>query len=398
MKFPSFSFIFRSLLLILPMTAVVLIACSKDSEPQVVIPKISLTATSLLNEGDGGTSQAAITINLSEATTAEIRFKFSTTEASALATLDFTPVVGEEVIIEPGLLYKSFNVNIVADDGLELDEYFFVTIQDAVNATIGVNTAKITILNDDNYTVEQAEDGPITPDNYPGMALIWSDEFDGTTINLDNWKYNEGGGGWGNNELETYTSSSENSFVQDGKLHIVATKTGSSTYRSARMISQGKQEFTYGRIDIRAKMPYGQGIWPALWMLGANISSVSWPKCGEIDIMEYLGHDTQRIYGTLHYDQNGHAYKGSSSLLTNGEGYDDKFHVFTIIWQDNSIKWYVDYKRYFEATPNTVDFTAFNLPQFFIMNVAVGGNWPGNPDATTVFPQTMLVDYVRVFQ
>ena len=398
MKFPSFSFIFRSLLLFLPISAVVLNACSKDSDPQVVIPKISLTATSLMNEGDGGTSQAAITLNLSEATTAEIRFKFSTTEASALATLDFTPVVGEEVIIEPGLLYKSFNVNIVADDGLELDEYFFVTIQDAVNATIGVNTAKITILNDDNYTVEQAEDGPITPDNYPGMALIWSDEFDGTTINLDNWKYNEGGGGWGNNELETYTSSSENSFVQDGKLHIVATKTGSSTYRSARMISQGKQEFTYGRIDIRAKMPYGQGIWPALWMLGANISSVSWPKCGEIDIMEYLGHDTQRIYGTLHYDQSGHAYKGSSSLLTNGEGYDDKYHVFTIIWQDNSIKWYVDYKRFFEATPNTVDFTAFNLPQFFIMNVAVGGNWPGNPDATTVFPQTMLVDYVRVFQ
>jgi beta-glucanase (GH16 family) len=164
------------------------------------------------------------------------------------------------------------------------------------------------------------------------------------------------------------------------------------------MVTKGKREFTYGRIDIRAKMPYGQGIWPALWMLGGNIGSVSWPACGEIDIMEYLGHDVAKIYGTVHYDKNGHQYTGGSSSLASGDGYDQKFHVFTIVWQQSGLTWYRDYIKYFEVSASAINYAAFTLPQFFIFNVAVGGNWPGNPNSSTVFTQTMQVDYVRVFQ
>ncbi len=379
-------------------TTVILFSCSKDEPATPVVPKVSLSATALLNEGDQGFNNAVVTVNLSEATTAEVSFTYSTSEGTAFEGLDFVAVSNEKLVIEPGTTFKNFTIQVVADEGLEPDDYFFVTISDVVNGTAGNNRSTISILNDDTYTLDLADDGPITPDSYPGMKLLWSDEFEGTAINTDNWKYNLGGGGWGNNELEIYTDNATNSFVEDGKLHIVATKFGTNTYYSARLLSQGKQEFTYGRIDIRAKMPYGQGIWPALWMLGGNISSVGWPTCGEIDIMEYLGNETERVYGTIHYNQGGHAYKGGNYLLTNGQGYDDQYHVFTILWQESSIKWYVDYKRFFEATPNTIDFTAFTQPQFFILNVAVGGNWPGYPDASTTFPQTMLVDYVRVFQ
>jgi beta-glucanase (GH16 family) len=229
------------------------------------------------------------------------------------------------------------------------------------------------------------------------MYLSWSDEFDGTSINLENWGYNIGGGGWGNNELQVYTSSSVNSNVQDGKLNITATQI-QNTYYSARLITQGKREFRYGRIDIRAKLPIGRGIWPALWMLGANFNTVGWPRCGEIDIMEYLGHEPWKVHGSIHYFDTGHKSRTRSYALTTNDNFNDKFHIFSIVWQENSIRWYVDYQLYHEIKDTDIKFEAFRLPQFFIFNVAVGGNWPGNPDATTVFPQTMSVDYIRVFQ
>jgi beta-glucanase (GH16 family) len=374
-------------------------ACSKtETPPEVVVPKISISGTAILNEGDGTNAKATVSVNLSAKSTVEVSFKWSTSDGTAFGGEDFTAENGSVLVFAPGELYKTFSVVLIGDDDLELDETFTITISDVTNATLGVSKAFITIKNDDEYEIEVAEDGPITPISYPGMTLVWNDEFDGTTINTDNWNYNLGAGGWGNNELQTYTNTSENSFVLDGKLNIKATEPFPENYRSARMVSQGKQEFTYGRIDIRAKMPYGQGIWPALWMLGSNISSVGWPKCGEIDIMEYLGHDLRKTYGTAHYDQNGHQYKGGNYTLPNGQSYHDLYHVFSIIWTEDAITWYVDYKKFYEVTSTSIEFAAFKLPQFFIMNVAVGGNWPGYPDASTTFPQTMFVDYVRVFQ
>jgi len=360
-------------------------------------PMIRLVSLTKMAEGTAIPVKARVSVSLTPASEKEVVVKWSTLEGSAKNSDDFIAVSGALLVFAPGETQKNIEVQLVNDDILEFNDSFFIVVDQVTNATYTPKETKVTITNDDSYTPELASDGYITPDSYPGMTNVWSDEFDGTALNLDWWTHELGAGGWGNNELQSYTNLEANSFVSEGKLKIVAIN-NYGNYTSARLVTKGKKEFTYGRIDIRAKMPYGQGIWPALWMLGGNISTIGWPKCGEIDIMEYLGHETNKVYGTLHYDDAGHQYKGGSYSLSGTQGYDDQFHVFTIIWQENTITWYVDYNQYYELSPPTVKFDAFTLPQFFIFNVAVGGNWPGPPDATTLFPQTMTVDYVRVFQ
>jgi len=189
-------------------------------------------------------------------------------------------------------------------------------------------------------------------------------------------------------------SGTNNAQVANGLLTIEAKQSGSS-YSSARLTTQGKQFFKYGRIDIRARLPQGQGIWPALWMLGENFPTVGWPKCGEIDIMELVGHEPAKTHGTVHWHHNGHASYGGHTSLSSGV-FADEFHVFTITWDEQFIRWHLDDVQF-----HVIDIKGlpeFHEDFFFIFNVAVGGNWPGNPDATTRFPQTMLVDYVRIFQ
>ncbi len=234
--------------------------------------------------------------------------------------------------------------------------------------------------------------------------LVWSDEFDGTELNINNWSRESGGSGWGNNELEYYTTREENSFVSNGALTIKALKEsyGGRDYTSARLKTQGKKFFKYGKIEARIKLPYSQGIWPAFWTLGESINSVSWPACGEIDIMEMIGGSTsnnsdKKTYGTLHWDQSGHASYGGNYTLSSGIFADD-FHTFGIIWDPEKITWYVDDVSFFSMDITSQDLDEFQKEQFIILNVAVGGAWPGNPNSTTVFPQTMEVDYVRVYQ
>jgi beta-glucanase (GH16 family) len=375
-----------------------LLSCKKDENTPAVVPKLTMTDASVI-EGNTSGKKAVVILNLSEETTNEVSVNWSTEDGTAKAGEDYEAVSGNKVTFAPGEVSKSIQVSIISDDVLEFKEKFLVRISDVQNATYGLSTATVTIENDDSYTPENTVDGATTPIIYPGMTLIWSDEFNGATLNSSDWNYETGGGGWGNNELEIYTQGQDNSYLHDGYLTISAIKNPyNGSYTSARLTTKGKKEFTYGRIDIRAKMPVGKGIWPALWMLGSNISYVGWPACGEIDIMEYLGHDPQTVYGTAHYDDGGHQYKGGQYAVLSPDNYNLKFHVFTIIWQENSIEWFVDYHKYYTVTGSTVKFDAFNLPQFFIFNVAVGGNWPGNPDATTTFPQSMVVDYVRVFQ
>ena len=182
---------------------------------------------------------------------------------------------------------------------------------------------------------------------------------------------------------------------------------GGNPYTSSRLKTQGKQNFLYGRIDIRARLPEGQGMWPALWMLGSNFSEVSWPKSGEIDIMEMVGGSNREytVHGTAHWNNGGinadysPAYYGGSKTKTDGKTLADQFHVFSIVWTRDSIIWYLDDVQYhIMALNNSADLAPFRKEFFFIFNIAVGGNWPGYPDSTTVFPQRMVVDYVRVFQ
>ncbi len=257
------------------------------------------------------------------------------------------------------------------------------------------------VFEDDDVPVDQ---GYVTPMEYEGYDLVWHDEFDGNAINPDNWVFEIGDGcpdlcGWGNNESQYYLE--ENAWVSDGVLTIEARQESAGTrdYTSARMKTQGKQSFQYGRIDIRALLPRGQGIWPALWMLGNDIETVGWPKCGEIDIMEMIGGSGREneVHGTLHWDNNGHTFSGGSYTLPSGT-FGDEYHVFTIIWDETSIRWFVNDIEYYELLITPAHMTEFHQEFFFIFNVAVGGIWPGYPDETTVFPQQMRVDYVRVFQ
>jgi beta-glucanase (GH16 family) len=236
----------------------------------------------------------------------------------------------------------------------------------------------------------------------PNWQLVWSDEFDSTSLNTDYWTRETGGHGWGNNELEYYTGREDNSYLQDGKLIIKAMEEsyGGRSYTSGRLKTQNKKFWKYGKIEARIKLPFGQGIWPAFWMLGQNFTSVGWPKCGEIDIMEMIGGNGREktVHGTTHWDNNGqHAQYGGSYSLSSGTFADD-FHTFSIEWNQSSIKWFVDSIHFHTINISPSGLSEFHQNFFIIINLAVGGNWPGYPDETTTFPQYLEIDYVRVYQ
>jgi beta-glucanase (GH16 family) len=249
-------------------------------------------------------------------------------------------------------------------------------------------------------------------------VLVWSDEFMTATPsapNPANWTYDTGANGWGNHELETYCAYGSatppcdpalpNSFVGlDGYLHIVARKDAKGKYTSARLKTEGLQSFQYGRIEARIKMPAGQGFWPAFWMLGDNIKTVNWPACGEMDIMETIGSTPSVNHGSVHGTGFTGVALGQAYQLPGTAKFSDDFHIFGMIWSEKQVAYYVDNPANIYAT-----FTPSSLPaggvwpfaagkSFFILNLAVGGDWPGSPDATSQFPQEMLVDYVRVWR
>jgi beta-glucanase (GH16 family) len=241
-----------------------------------------------------------------------------------------------------------------------------------------------------------------------GYTLTWSDEFngpDGTPPDPTKWTYDIGGSGWGNQEREYYTNALENAQQQGGNLVITATPDGASSqqcwygtceYTSARLNTSGIFSQAYGRFETRAQMPFGQGLWPAIWMLGSNISSVSWPACGEIDFLETIGSDIAHNHGSRHAPN----YNPSGTYALPGGGtYDQAFHTFAVEWDPGEVRFYVDDTLYETQDQSGVGGGTweFDHPFFLIMNVAVGGNWPGDPDQTTTFPQTMKVDWVRVY-
>lgn len=249
--------------------------------------------------------------------------------------------------------------------------------------------------------------------NNPAVwSLAWSDEFDGpegSAVDPSKWSFDIGGNGWGNRELQTYTNRTVNAQLSGGSLVIQALKetfTGPDNiqrnYTSARLLTKTKFTQTYGRFEARIKIPYGQGIWPAFWMLGNDIDTNGWPNCGELDIMENIGREPSIVHGTIH----GPGYSGANGItaaysLTTPQKFSEAFHTFAVEWEPNVIRFYVDGLLYKTRTPADLppgSAWVFNHPFFLILNVAVGGDFPGNPDATTVFPQNMKVDYVRVYQ
>jgi beta-glucanase (GH16 family) len=245
---------------------------------------------------------------------------------------------------------------------------------------------------------------PATARAATAPTLLAADEFDGPAGSAPNpgiWRYDLGGGGWGNGELQGYTDSRRNSALDGaGNLVITARREADGSYTSARLTTQGTYSVQYGRVEARIKIPRGQGIWPAFWMLGADLPQVGWPACGEIDVMENIGREPGIIHGTVH----GPGYSGAEGIgaaatLPSG-AFADAFHVYAVDWRPGSISWSVDGATYRTITPADTngDPWVFDKPFFVILNVAVGGGWPGSPDGTTAFPQQMLVDWIRVWQ
>ena len=244
-----------------------------------------------------------------------------------------------------------------------------------------------------------------------GYRLVWQDEFNGADGSLPDpskWTYDIGGDGWGNHELEYYTKRVQNARIEKGNLVITAQReshTGADGvtrgYTSARLKTQGLFAQAYGRFEARIKIPAGQGMWPAFWMLGNNFGPVHWPECGEIDIMENIGKEPGTVHGSLHGPiGGGHASDLTAAFrFAAGGRFADDFHVYTVEWEPRAVRFYVDRNRYATFTPESPGGGpwVFDHPFFVILNLAVGGDWPGNPDGTTQFPQSMLVDYVRVY-
>ena len=242
--------------------------------------------------------------------------------------------------------------------------------------------------------------------------LVWSDEFNGASdpaIDSSKWLVEVGGTGWGNHELQYYTDRPQNVFVRDGALVIRARKENfvghdrvTKNYTSARLKTAGRFSQAYGRFEARIKIPAGQGMWPAFWLLGDDIGKVGWPACGEIDIMENIGKEPSTVHGSIH----GPGFVGSVGLeapytLPGNRRFADDFHIFAVEWEPNAVRFYVDQDLY--VTRTRADLHpgwkwVFDHPFFVLLNLAVGGDWAGSPDATTVFPRDMLVDYVRVYE
>jgi beta-glucanase (GH16 family) len=348
-------------------------------------------------------SNARFYVDLNTTSKTAASLNYTTVDGTAKAGTDYVSTTGT-LTIAAGQTEGYVDVTVIGDSLRQNTQAFAVQLSGAVNCSISVDTASAIITNDGTY-LPTNDSGFTTPTSYPGYTLAWSDEFNDTTLNQNNWTYEINGNGEGNQELEYYTARVQNLFLSQGNLIIEARQEsyGGASYTSARINTAGKQAFTYGRIDIRAKLPVAHGMWPALWMLGSDINTVPWPGCGEMDIMELIGTYPSQVTGSIHWLQNG----GSEGTFNNNydlsgaQDFSQAFHVYSEIWTQDSVQYLVDNNVYVSAsyqTNVTNGANPFLAPYFFIFNVAVGGDWPGSPNASTTFPQRMFVDYVRVFQ
>lgn len=267
-------------------------------------------------------------------------------------------------------------------------------VTEHIYTTDGTNDYTVTVTAKSSSDLNATKSISITVNHV--SVLVWSDEFNTDGLpDASKWGYDLGAGGWGNDELEYYTNRAENAVVNGGVLKITAIKENylGSPYTSARMLSKGKYSFKYGKVEVKAKMPTGVGTWPAIWMLGSNIDAVSWPNCGEIDIMEHLGRDLNKIYATLHYPGRfGGNADGSTRFISNAT---TEFHIYTLEWNYKLIKMSVDGDEVHSVVNSSI--IPFNHEFFFIMNIAMGGNF-GGPVEGGFTSSSMEVDYIRVYQ
>ncbi|MEM7369451.1 MAG: glycoside hydrolase family 16 protein [Bacteroidota bacterium] len=377
-------------------------SCKPEPDPNPVLPDLTIRDSDVFERDEP--ARMLFEVVALDSVAIPIDFTYQIIPVTAEPDVDFVLANGSGTI-EAGNRSVNIEVQILGDDLNEMDEKLIVTITSASNAKL-VDSTGTGVIVDDDAPVPTDADGYITAESIYGYDLVWQDEFDGTELDPASYNIDIGDGcpnlcGWGNDEKQWYTDDPSNLRLEDGKMILTATKTGTSDYQSARVQTKGKKEFKFGRIDIRAKLPKGQGIWPAIWMLGQNIDDVGWPACGEIDIMELVGHQPKTVHGTAHWGPQGRGYSTySTSSYFIDQDFQEAFHVFSLVWELNQMVWYVDETRFKTITSKDMqgETYRFNQDFYFIFNIAVGGRWPGLPDETTVFPQTMEIDYVRVFQ
>jgi len=351
-------------------------------EPMEDLPSLTISDRQVLES----TPSLSVRLVLDQTTDTPIEVAYEVVGETAQPGLDFVGT-SSTVTIEANNDASTIIIELLDDEIKEVDETIMIRVLSADGADIVTEEARIRVLDNDNAVL--TEEGYNTAEEQFGYSMAWQDEFNGSTLDEASFNFELGDGcpnlcGWGNNELQLYTDEPSNVILENGSLVIRATRETSRDFRSARITTKDKRSFKYGRIDVRAKITRGQGMWPAIWMLGQNIDDVGWPASGEIDIMENVGHLAATSHGTAHWGPRGRGYSTfDGSSLTIDEDFAERFHVFSLVWEE-------DFTR--------GEAWRFNEEFFFIFNVAVGGNWPGNPDSTTEFPQQMDVDYIRVFQ
>lgn len=397
----------KSVALILSATLFCFFSCAKNGttpeKPIETLPVI--TAIDAKETRTDKDAAIRFYFELNKTSSSTVAFNYNTVNGSAISGQDYLSASGKITFL-PNQTQAYVDVVIKGDPTYlrEPNKTFTMELSSPQGCILPKDKASGTILTENGTYFPTDNTGYTSTTSYSGYTLFWSDEFSANTLDPDTWIYEIGNGlnGWGNQELESYTNSTKNAFLSNGNLVIEARKeaVGGFEYSSARITTQNKKTFKYGRIDIRAKLPVGKGLWPALWMLGSNIITVGWPACGEIDIMELVGANPNTVVGSLHWSNitGGHSSKNNSYYLET-EDFSQKFHVFSLIWGKDSLQWLIDDKLFFSVNVNSINPfpSAFNNSQFFIFNVAVGGLWPGTPPSTTIFPQRMFVDYVRVF-
>lgn len=384
------------------------ITCNKTNIHEDTPKPVLLVDHLSVIEGESDSLQVGVTLKGTHKDA--IIIKYQTIAGTATELEDYTHIFGEMQFQSLDSIEKQFvPIKIIDDDIYEETEKFKIEFSTDDDVKLNIKTSEITIFDNDLEEIIYNYEGYSTPKEYDGWTSVFADEFSGTMLNEEYWNPVIGNGcpslcGFGNNEKQYYRK--ENIEIDSGLLTIHALKQEyeSNYYTSARLNTKDKIYFFFGRVDIRAKLPYSQGLWPALWMQGQDDNMVGWPERGEIDIMELRGNQPNVVSSTVHYkNASGNHYHPPSKTHTLSQyDYSDEFHVFSIIWNKYKIEFFVDDERY-----NVVFFSSQNFyqgnnpflePFYILMNVAVGGNFGGDPDTTTIWPQKMEVDYVRVFQ
>ncbi len=382
-----------------------LLGCAENNDVDPAVPSLKIKPVSL-PEGSAGHALQSIPVFLEAPFADDIHFTWSTLGMTASSWKDYIPVDSQPEIIKAGKDTLMLSLTLIGDTLAEFTEQFIIKLYDFNVSALDDFEFTITIEDDDILVPEAADDGYITPLQLPEMNLVWHDEFSEDTLNGNYWNRDPANAfprncGWGYDEKGKYSGGPENLSLKDGKLIITSTvdpQTG--IYRTSRITSMEKFTLTGGRIDVRARLAEAPGTASNIWMLGHDMSDVGWPAAGEIDIMRYAGKDRHSVHGGLVYDsENGPVVERSVCTAYDSDCLSEKFNIYTLIWEENRMQWLVNDKLYRVLDANDLaGKKILNKPFFLVINLAVGGEFAENIMDPSDFPQTMTVDYIRVYQ